>query len=194
MTPLSTARSEWLASARPVVGAAGASAVLLLACSLFVVHADGIGRTHDAGAPPTVPLRSTPLGHSKTARRTGAHAAVASPRPNSVHEHTTVDSTAARPVANAPVRQSPVEGQSGSSRPRAPKGVDGGPPTAPKASPQATTPPLTVTTVTTPPVTTPTLTTPVATVPGVTVPSVTTPSVTVPSVTVASPLPTPTLP
>ena len=184
MTPLSTARSEWLASARPVVGAAGASALLLLACSLFVVHAGGIGRTHDAGAPPTVPLRSTPLGHSKTARRTGAHAAVASPRPNSVPEHTTVDSTAARPVANAPVRQSPIEGRAGSSRPA----------TAPKASPQATTPPLTVTTVTTPPVTTPTLTTPAATVPSVSVPSVTTPSLTVPSVTVASPLPTPTLP
>lgn len=71
--------SEWLAAARPVIGAIAASSLMLLACSWFAFGSGVLGSGRDVGRPDPVRIGTTPQlvgGPSGTAAQPGAHGRV----------------------------------------------------------------------------------------------------------------------
>jgi hypothetical protein len=78
---------DWLAGARPVAGAATASCLLLVVCSLFAVNAGGLGHRRDVGQPTPVRLQTNATDAGRPAART----------PSTVHARANPGAATTRP-------------------------------------------------------------------------------------------------
>src|SRR5437899_2048110 len=71
---------DWASGARPVLGTIAASALLLLACSWFVIGAGSLGRRHDVGQRTPVELRPAQTPGSETRAPAPTRARARNPR------------------------------------------------------------------------------------------------------------------
>jgi hypothetical protein len=170
---------DYIAGARPVFGATAACALMLVACSLFVLEPGDLGASRDVGTPAPVRIDSppTPVTHSSARHGAAATPSRAALTPGLPVTHPGVQGVPAPHGFGAPAADTPSAGPETSGATAAPAAG-----TRPNDTPA---PPVT-------PPTTPTL--PEVSVPPVSVPPVSVPPVSVPQLPVSVPVSVPDLP
>ena len=137
---------DWASGARPVLGTIAASALLLLACSSFVIGVGGLGRRHDVGQRTRVQLRPAQTPPSETRAPAPTRAQTRNPRAEAgskLHaQH--VQAVRTTGVHQGPTESAPSPARGGDTAGAVPGGVLPATPVAPAQppAPTTTTPPL----------------------------------------------------